>query len=154
MVIVPNRTRETLQKYIKRYVNEGSVIITDCWAAYNDLSAMVNDDDESMDYVHYTVNHSEPYVDPHTGAHTNTVEGMWAHVKRTTPKFGVRSDFLDGYLIHKKSKKPKWETSLPFKRNSSNVSGMTWHPTALTTILPSPALVFCTITKLVTSCSS
>ena len=52
MVIVPNRTRETLQKYIKRYVNEGSVIITDCWAAYNDLSAMVNDDDERLRPLH------------------------------------------------------------------------------------------------------
>ena len=98
MVIVPNRTKETLQKYIKRYVKEGSVIITDCWAAYNDLSAMVNDNNETMDYVHYTVNHSETYVDPVTGAHTNTIEGMWAHVKRNSPKLGLRSDFLDGYL--------------------------------------------------------
>ena len=30
MVIVPNRTRQTLQKHIKRYVKEGTVIITDC----------------------------------------------------------------------------------------------------------------------------
>ena len=98
MVIVPNRTRQTLQKHIKRYVKEGSVIITDCWAAYNDLSDMVNNQHESMDYVHYTVNHSETYVDPDTGAHTNTIEGMWAHVKRHTPKLGLKSTFLDGYL--------------------------------------------------------
>ena len=86
MVIVPNRTRQTLQKHIKRYVKEGSVIITDCWAAYNDFSDMANNQHESMDYVHYTVNHSATYVDPDTGAHTNTKEGMWAHVKRHTPK--------------------------------------------------------------------
>ena len=93
MRIVKNRNKETLQKYILKYVKPGSVIITDCWAAYKELKNL-----EGMDYTHYTVNHSETYVDPVTGAHTNTIEGTWAHCKRACPKLGLRSTFLDGYI--------------------------------------------------------
>ena len=59
---------------------------------------MVDLDENNLDYVHYTVNHSETYVDPVTGAHTNTIKGMWPNVKRSCPKLGLRANFLDGYL--------------------------------------------------------
>ena len=93
MRIVKDRKRETLQKIIKEYVLPGTVILTDCWAAYNDLKHI-----EHLDYCHNTVNHSDTYVDPVTGAHTNTIEGTWAHCKRHVPKLGLKSSFLDGYL--------------------------------------------------------
>ena len=33
-------------------------------------------------YTHLMVNHSENFVDPYTGAHTNTMEGVWNAVKK------------------------------------------------------------------------
>lgn len=60
---------ETLQGLIEKHVVKGSTVTTDCHASYGTLS--------QRGYRHYTVNHSRPgmpYVDPVTGANTNTVE--------------------------------------------------------------------------------
>ena len=38
VVAIPGRTRETLINAIIEYIEVGSVIISDCWAAYGDLS--------------------------------------------------------------------------------------------------------------------
>ncbi|CAH3103402.1 unnamed protein product, partial [Pocillopora meandrina] len=32
----------------------------------------------SIGYIHLIVNHSENFVDPYTGAHSNTIEGVWS----------------------------------------------------------------------------
>ena len=93
MRIVHDQKTQTLEKIIKQYVAPGSVILTDCWAAYKDLKESEKEEGESLDCPHYTVNHSDTYVDPTTGAHTNTIEGTWAHCKRSTPKLGLRSNF-------------------------------------------------------------
>jgi hypothetical protein len=52
----------------------GSIIISDMWRAYDLIPA---------DYQHLTVNHSLHFVDPDTGAHTNTIEATWNAIKRT-----------------------------------------------------------------------
>ena len=65
-VVVPDRTKVTLEEQIRRFIRPGSIIISDKWKAYNGI-----DDIPHMGYVHYDVNHSENYVDPESGACTN-----------------------------------------------------------------------------------
>ena len=90
-LVVPNRTRVTLTEVIKTYVRPGTHIITDGWAAYNHLS--------EEGYTHTSVNHSRFYMDPATGAHTNTIEGKWNGVKKVVPRQGFRTPYvLQTYL--------------------------------------------------------
>ena len=51
-VIVPNRSAETLIRLIDQYVLPGSILLTDCWKGYNQLSSI-------NEYTHFTVNHSQ-----------------------------------------------------------------------------------------------
>ncbi|GFT06715.1 mitotic-spindle organizing protein 2A [Trichonephila clavipes] len=75
MKVVPNRTKEELLSVIKEWVVPGSVIISDCWKAYDCLS--------HEGYQHLRVNHSLTFKDPETGAHTNSIEGTWSAIKRS-----------------------------------------------------------------------
>lgn len=72
LIEVPNRTEETLIRVIRTHVLPGSIIITDCFRSYWNLEQY---------YTHLTVNHSQNFVDPTTGACTNTIEGTWAALK-------------------------------------------------------------------------
>lgn len=90
LVPVKDRTSRTLVRFIRRWVLPGSVIVTDCWRAYNCLS--------QYQFSHYTVNHSKNFVDPVTRAHTNNVERKWRDVRASIPKYGVRKEHFVGYL--------------------------------------------------------
>ena len=70
------RSADVLIPLIQRNVLPGSIVHTDQWAAYNQLTFT------ATGYTHLTVNHSLNFVDPLTGCHTNTQEGLWHHVKR------------------------------------------------------------------------
>jgi hypothetical protein len=48
----------------------------DMWAGYCNLGNHPNQ------YIHRTVNHSDNFIDPHTGVHTQTIEGFWGQRKR------------------------------------------------------------------------
>jgi transposase-like protein len=74
LVEVPNRRAETLMRIIKKYVHPGSIIYTDMFASYANLGRELGD-------LHFTVNHSQNFVNPETGVHTNTIEGTWSGIK-------------------------------------------------------------------------
>ncbi|KAK6012480.1 hypothetical protein OSTOST_22372, partial [Ostertagia ostertagi] len=71
--VTDNRSSENLDTIIQKYVLPGTVIRTDMWKGYNNL--------KNLGYIHETVNHSENFVDPATGVHTQRVENMWSHLK-------------------------------------------------------------------------
>ena len=77
---------------IERVVRHGSIIHSDQWAAYRQLSANVN-------YTYATVNHSVNFVDPVTGVHTQAIESYWAKAKNKFKAMkGVATPQLSGYL--------------------------------------------------------
>ena len=51
-----------------------ATVHTDCWSPYLVLG--------NLGFNHRAVNHSDSLACPLTGAHTNTIEGLWALVKR------------------------------------------------------------------------
>ena len=75
MLCVPDRSAATLIPLIQHYVLPGSIVYSDEWAAYNILA-------HTPQYTHHTVNHSENFVNPTTGVHTQGIEGSWNIVKR------------------------------------------------------------------------
>jgi transposase-like protein len=73
LVAVPDRTADTLVPIIRDWIEPGTTVINDCWGAYRELP--------NQGYTHRTVNHSINFVDPNTGAHSNTIGSTWHHVK-------------------------------------------------------------------------
>ena len=67
--LVPNRTRETLVAgLVQQFLEPGTTIISNKFSPYFNLN--------SLGYVHTVVNHSEKFVDPFTGAHSNAIKGV------------------------------------------------------------------------------
>ncbi|ULT99105.1 hypothetical protein L3Y34_000446 [Caenorhabditis briggsae] len=88
--IVDKRDQATCERIIQQYVAPGTTVITDCWRGYNGLAA--------LGYDHKTVNHSQNFVDPATGLHTQRVESLWSHLKRRIkPKCGLKGDLWDDH---------------------------------------------------------
>ena len=75
MVEVARRDAATLIPIIQQYIHPGSIIYSDQWAAYNQITAATG-------MAHMTVNHSLNFVDPATGVHTQGVKSMWSCCKR------------------------------------------------------------------------
>ena len=89
LVAVEKRDEATLLPIIRRWIEPGTKIISDCWKAYIKL--------ENHGYEHATVNHSKEFVNE-DGEHTNKIEGHWRQAKCVLPKFGVRKHLFSTYL--------------------------------------------------------
>ena len=89
MVAVDKRDEATLLPLIERWIEPGTVIISDCWKAYCNL--------EKHGYTHRTVNHSKEFVNEQ-GDSTNKIEGHWRQAKVKLPPFGVRKHHFSSYL--------------------------------------------------------
>ena len=61
---------------IQKHIKPDSIIYSHEWGAYSSLEGLPEG------YTHKTVNHSKNFVDPETGAHTQTVELMWGNCKK------------------------------------------------------------------------
>ena len=106
MEVVAHRDAETLLRVIHKYVKPGTVIYTDCWAAYNVL------DDDPLYKDHKSVNHSKHFKDPDTGVHTNTIEGVWNGAKLLIRPQRRRiermAENLFEYIFRKQNKGNTW----------------------------------------------
>ena len=89
---VPDRTRETLvHRLITTHILPGTVIYSDQFSPYIPLN--------QLGYIHLSVNHSKNFVDPDSGAHTNTIEGLWALVKKKLKSMsGTLYEHFTSYL--------------------------------------------------------
>ena len=86
----PNRKKETLEGFIKKWVLPETIIITDCFKGYLNLS--------NLGSYHFTVNHAREFVAA-SGAHTQRIEGMWHWVRRLAiPINTAKLTNLDLYL--------------------------------------------------------
>ena len=95
MQIVAQRDAATLLPIIQSHVAPGTIIWSDQWAAYSNVSSL------SHVASHSTVNHSVEFVAP-TGTHTQNIESYWNRVKmklkRMKGNLGCAELEVSGYL--------------------------------------------------------
>ncbi|KAG0424852.1 hypothetical protein DMUE_6071 [Dictyocoela muelleri] len=88
--VVNDRKRKTLENIISKIVEESTIIVTDQAKAYNKLS--------DIGFKHFTVCHKKNFVDPETGAHTQTIESLWNHFKKKKHlEYGIAKTRLESY---------------------------------------------------------
>jgi hypothetical protein len=74
-----------LKRLIQKYVRPFTTIETDLWAAYHNIQAL------PPQYQHLTVNHGVNFVDPATGANTQSVESKNGAIKAMVRrKYGIK----------------------------------------------------------------
>lgn len=92
MFCVPDRSAATLMPIIKSHIRPGTNIISDQWKAYTQINTLSG-------LKHQTVNHSVNFVNPLTGAHTQTIERTWKAAKERNKRHnGTHRHMIDSYM--------------------------------------------------------
>ena len=93
LAVVSRRDAATLPPIIQAHVQPGTIIWSDQWRAYSNVSGLPNV------AGHETVNHSVEFKNPVTGVHTNNIESYWERVKDKLKKMkGCKHEFIPSYL--------------------------------------------------------
>jgi transposase-like protein len=104
-VPVEDRSAATILPILDRYVAPGSIVVTDCWKAYASIQ-------KELEMLHFTVNHSQTFRDPISGAHTNNIEGTWNGLKISiNPRNRVRcgiEEHLGEFQWRRENKGNEW----------------------------------------------
>jgi transposase-like protein len=91
LTYVKDRSQKTLIAKIQKLIDVKAIINSDSWASYKPL--------RKLGFVHNAVNHSEYFVDPVTGAHTQRIECLWGVCKKWLRNHNYHhSDHLQDYL--------------------------------------------------------
>jgi hypothetical protein len=103
---VESRGADVLLPIIADHVTPGSIIHTDLWRGYSRIH-------QELGLMHFTVNHSETFVDHTTGTHTNTIEGTWNGLKiciapRNRTRDGIETHLAE-FQWRRKHKNSRWE---------------------------------------------
>ena len=107
-VVDNNRNGPLLQSIISSYTAVGSTVITDGWSAYLGLSG--------LGYYHWTVKHSEGFVNTMHGHHTNNIENLWMDM------LGVLRAAREVQAKHLQ----KWLDVFAFRQNMSKAPEGVW----------------------------
>lgn len=106
---VETRDENTLLNIIASHVLPGSIVYSDLWRGYFNLT-------ERTGLIHMTVNHSLYFRDPNTGVNTNMIEGTWNGLKlRIPPRNRVASgmeEHLWEFIWRRKNANDLWNALL------------------------------------------
>ena len=91
LVLILDRTANALTNVIHAWIEAGTTLISDCWAAYRDIG--------SHGYTPRTINHNICFVNPDARDHTNIIECTWRHVKACLGPHHRREDY-EFHLAH------------------------------------------------------
>ena len=87
------QNRWNLFDTIRACIRPGTTIISDLWTTDCGIPNL-----PGMNFLHLMVKHSQKFVDPVSRAHMQTVESLWAAVKRHKRECGTSQNQLDSYL--------------------------------------------------------
>ena len=90
--IVTDRSAETLLPILIENIHPDSLVISDCWKSYANVSKYFSE--------HKMANHSLHFVDPNDSkVHTNSIESQWRVLKRSVlPKNGTSKQLYSSYF--------------------------------------------------------